>query len=224
MHPSASPFLSLAFDELPGSHQITHVCEVDDPINPIDLTNKDRPTPRSRQPPIFLSNSYHRFLPDWQNGWKKDCLSKCLNFCQIVWALQSWIVKTSPLVPSITPEVSNIIDWVQCFGIYITIISCTAPNRIADLIGYQSLTIQASQDYQKGCWVVYDQRFRLKASASKLKEWSIIDVTIWNFTFSVRAMNNRQRGGLLHSNLSPPNYRTPLQSQAAPKKKSICLD
>jgi len=36
------------------------------------------------------------------------------------------------------PEVFNIVDWVQCFGIYIAIISHKEPNRIPDLIGYQS--------------------------------------------------------------------------------------
>ena len=38
-------------------------------------------------------------------------------------------------------EVTDILDWVQCFGVYMAIISFKEPNRIPDLIGYQSLII-----------------------------------------------------------------------------------
>ena len=36
-------------------------------------------------------------------------------------------------------------EWVQCFGIYVAIISCSKPKRVANLIGYQSIIIGASQ-------------------------------------------------------------------------------
>ena len=66
-------------------------------------------------------------------------------------------------------EVDNIIDWIQCFSIYIAILSHSAPDRVPDLLGYQSLIISASQNHCAGRWVVYDQRFRLKASAKNIK-------------------------------------------------------
>ena len=62
-------------------------------------------------------------------------------------------------------EVTNIVEWVQCFGTYIAIITRTEPHRITDLLGYQNLIIQSYQKYQKGCWVAYDCEFRRKASA-----------------------------------------------------------
>ena len=34
-------------------------------------------------------------------------------------------------------EVTDMLDWVQCFGVYVAIISFKEPNRIPDLIGYQ---------------------------------------------------------------------------------------
>ena len=80
-------------------------------------------------------------------------------------------------------EVNNIIDWIQCFGIYIAIFSRSTPERVADLVGYQSLIISASQHNREGHWVLYDRRFRLKASASKIKKWSVIDITIWKIAF-----------------------------------------
>ena len=63
------------------------------------------------------------------------------------------------------------------------IISCSKLKRVADLIGYQSLIIGASQNCREGRWTIYDRRFHLKASASHTKQWSTIDITIWNTTF-----------------------------------------
>jgi len=36
-------------------------------------------------------------------------------------------------------EVTNIMGWVQCFGLFIAFISFKEPHRIPDLIGYQNL-------------------------------------------------------------------------------------
>ena len=67
-------------------------------------------------------------------------------------------------------EVANIIEWVQCFGVYMAIISQKEPKRTTDLLGYQQLIINASQTGREGGWLVYDRHFRLKASALGLKD------------------------------------------------------
>ena len=48
-------------------------------------------------------------------------------------------------------EVNNIMDWMQCLSIFIAIISCKEPNRIADLIRYQNLIIYSSFHCQVTC-------------------------------------------------------------------------
>lgn len=85
-------------------------------------------------------------------------------------------------------EVTNIMDWVQCFGVFMAIISLKEPHRIPDLIGYQSLIIQSSLHCQEGRWVIYDRRFRLKASAVVILEWSCIDITVWKMAFPERPL------------------------------------
>ena len=40
--------------------------------------------------------------------------------------------------------VTNILEWIQCFSIYIAIIAQKHPERVPDLLGYQSLIIDAS--------------------------------------------------------------------------------
>jgi len=44
------------------------------------------------------------------------------------------------------PEVTDIMEWVQCFGIYLAIVSCSKPK----LIGYQIIIIGASQIGREG--------------------------------------------------------------------------
>ena len=85
------------------------------------------------------------------------------------------------------PVLSDIMDWAQYFGMYIAIVSRHKPMHVADLLGYQRIIIGASLDCREGKWLTYDRRFRLKASASNLKQWSTIDITIWNTTFPERA-------------------------------------
>jgi len=75
-------------------------------------------------------------------------------------------------------EVTSITDWVQCFGLFIAIISLKEPHRIPDLIGYQNLIMRSAVQCQEGCWATYDRRFRLKASAVLISEWSAIDITV----------------------------------------------
>ena len=118
------------------------------------------------------------------------------------------------------PVVSHIIDWVQCFAIYKAIISRQKPKRVANLLGYQSLVIGASQDCHEGQWVTYDRRFCLKASASRISQWSVIDVTIWNMTFPEKAIQYYQPQRSASYNTPNPNPPQWPQLQNQP----ICLD
>ena len=39
------------------------------------------------------------------------------------------------------PDVTQIMDWIQCFSIYIAEVSCAKPDHIADLIANLNLII-----------------------------------------------------------------------------------
>ena len=43
--------------------------------------------------------------------------------------------------------VTNILEWVQCFGLYATIISRNAPHRVPDLLSYQALILAAQEEW-----------------------------------------------------------------------------
>ena len=80
--------------------------------------------------------------------------------------------------------VANILEWIQCFSIYIAIIAQKSPERIPDLLGYQALIIDASIQYDGDGWMGYDRRFRLSAAANSTKSWASLDTTLWNLAFT----------------------------------------
>jgi len=138
------------------------------------------------------------------------------------------------------PVLRDITKWVQCFGMYIAIISRHKPKRVADLMGYQMIIMEASLGSGEGKWLTYDRRFRLKASASNLKQWATIDITIWNTTFPERAIQGHQgpspssyyqsrqyplhQSRPLYHQSNPPSPGSTRQNQAPPKTQFMCLD
>ena len=81
------------------------------------------------------------------------------------------------------------------------------PDRIPNII------VGASQLSHEGRWIMYDRCFWLKASASRTRQWSTIDITIWNVAFPDRAI--RSHPGQVFS-LNP--------SYQHPPWMPICLD
>ena len=62
-------------------------------------------------------------------------------------------------------SITNITEWLQAFTVYISVIAKTQPHRISDLMGYQILILEASNEYCNDCWLGYDQRFQQQAAS-----------------------------------------------------------
>jgi len=44
-------------------------------------------------------------------------------------------------------QVTNIMDWVQCFSTYVAVVSCTEPERVVDLVAYLNLIIRGQRSF-----------------------------------------------------------------------------
>ena len=200
---------SVALDELPAGVP-SHIQQLDshsDELVSIACSSTE-PAFKSEklQPPILLSNSLPP-VPTKLVKMVKQGL--CMEMAELSPSyLNSAEVNTGnqPVSRKPLPKVLDIVEWVQCFGIYMAIVSRSKPKRIADLIGYQSLIIAASQNCREGSWAMYDRRFHLKASASHNEQWSTIDVTIWNMTFPDRAIKSHQSQGVIPHDLVTQNF------------------
>ena len=40
-------------------------------------------------------------------------------------------------------QVTNILEWVQCYSIYVAVLTAKHPQKILDLLGYQALIVEA---------------------------------------------------------------------------------
>ena len=87
--------------------------------------------------------------------------------------------------------VSTILEWIQCFGIYMAVLTQKYPERISDLLGYQHLIITASLEYEGDNWLGYDRQFRLTAAATQKTTWGYVDQTLWSLAFSSKAKTTR---------------------------------
>ena len=85
-----------------------------------------------------------------------------------------------------TKMISNILEWIRCFSLYVAILSHSAPHRVPDLLSYQALIIEAQMEYPGDHWLGYDRRFRQRAAVTKTTKWSKIDTTLWHLAFAGR--------------------------------------
>ena len=83
--------------------------------------------------------------------------------------------------------VTSIAEWLQAFAVYVSIITRKQPQHVPDLMGYQILMLEASNGYKSSSWLAYNRRFRQQAAAQPNCQWSKIDSTIWNLTFTGQA-------------------------------------
>ena len=105
-------------------------------------------------------------------------------------------------------EISNILDCVQAFSIYVAVLSKDQPHRVPSLLAYQHLLIHSHTNFKQFDWVSYDKQFCQKASACLHLEWSTMDGTLWNLCHTERPS-------------SQPIYRSPSSSY---NSTPICLE
>ena len=80
--------------------------------------------------------------------------------------------------------VSSIIEWVQCFNTYLSVMCRTCPEKVPDLLAYQMLIIEASMVYEGNAWLGYDRRFRQAAAVNPQMQWSKTDTDLWHLAFT----------------------------------------
>lgn len=87
--------------------------------------------------------------------------------------------------------IPTILEWVQCFSLYTAIVSRKQPERVPDLLGYQSLIIDAHREFKGDYWMGYDRCFRQRAAATHIDKWADVDLTLWSVTFGNRTAISR---------------------------------
>ena len=88
-------------------------------------------------------------------------------------------------------QVTNILEWIQCYAIYMAVRTQKFPDKVQDMLGYLALIVEARMENDGDGWLGYDRRFRQTAAATPDIPWARIDSTLWNKAFAGHARANR---------------------------------
>ena len=69
--------------------------------------------------------------------------------------------------------------WVQCFSLYSATLASKFPERIQELMTYQTTIAKASRKYRWPSWVVYDQNFRQEVAGNPSQSWAKVDPRVY---------------------------------------------
>ena len=83
--------------------------------------------------------------------------------------------------------IPDLATWLQCFGLYIAVVTEQEPERTKSLLAYLSTIAKASAKYSWPSWVVYDQNFQQEAADSGRKDW---DPSIYTQCFTNAAISS----------------------------------
>ena len=77
--------------------------------------------------------------------------------------------------------ITSIIEWVQCFANYTSVMAQSHLTRISDMMGYLYLILDAHMEFEGEDWIGYDRRLRQATTPGE--PWARIDSTLWNMAF-----------------------------------------
>ena len=103
------------------------------------------------------------------------------------------------------------------FRHYAAVFTLKHPDRIQDLLDYQSLIVEVCMEYICDAWLGYDHCFWQNAAASPNIAWAKIDPTLWNkaFTGQARAQRCQFCFSLTHKSEDRDRANAPSTSHAS---------
>ena len=86
--------------------------------------------------------------------------------------------------------IPDLATWVQCFSLYMAVITEKDPGRTKSLLAYMTVIAKASTKYKWPSWVVYDQNYRQDAADSGITDWSKVDPSTYTQCFTNAAISS----------------------------------
>ena len=88
--------------------------------------------------------------------------------------------------------IPNLATWLQCFALYMVVVTDKEPDRTSNLLAYMVTIAKASVKYSWPSWVVYDQNFQQEAADNGLKDWAKVDPSIYTQCFTNAAVSDEK--------------------------------
>ena len=117
--------------------------------------------------------------------------------------------------------IPDLATWIQCFTIFMAIVTKHQPDHTSELLAYMNLIVRASTKYKWPSWVIYDQNFRLEAATGGQVDWTKFDTSIFAQCFTGQALSTeswcKNCNSLDHDTLQCPY--TPTQPKRPKSQK-----
>ncbi len=84
-------------------------------------------------------------------------------------------------------EVPDLLSWVQCFGTYMAVITAKHPERIRQLLAYQTLVVREARRCGGRGWLAYDSMFRQQVAGNTEADWSKLNSSLYAVSFLAHA-------------------------------------
>ena len=78
-------------------------------------------------------------------------------------------------------RIKDIVTWSEAFTVFMLILTSHFPHRWKDLTSYKLLILRTYRQFSGCVWLAYNQAFCQHAAATKLVDWSTMNVQLYNF-------------------------------------------
>ena len=99
------------------------------------------------------------------------------------------LIQSADLVQS-RKMIPDLATWLQCYSLYVAVMAAKHPERITELMAYQSQITRASARYKWPAWLVYDQNFRQEAANNPSQSWARVDPSIYAQCFTNQGLTS----------------------------------
>lgn len=89
----------------------------------------------------------------------------------------------APTARPVRREVPDLLSWVQCFGMFASVMASKFPEKVTQLLAYQTIIIREARRCGGGGWQGYDRMFRQQAVSSPGLDWSQLNSSLFAVTF-----------------------------------------
>ena len=89
-------------------------------------------------------------------------------------------------------EIPDFLSWLQCFGVYASVVADQQPERFKELMAYQTIMIREARRCGGSGWLAYDSMFRQQAANARGTDWAKLNTSLYTVTF-MQQHNGRGR-------------------------------
>ena len=80
-------------------------------------------------------------------------------------------------------EIPDLLSWIQCFGMYAAVAASKSPDRIPQLLAYQTMIVREARRCGGKGWLNYETMFRQQAAINPSCDWLKFNNTLYSCTF-----------------------------------------